>query len=306
MISNVMAAGKKLLRPSRPSAKMTKKESNTTMSAMMHQGRAIYAFFERNWNITKRYWAWELVWLVYLIVNALSVMYIGVNAQRFSTGKVDTNFFILYLLIGTAVWSYLSVTFEGVTDMITIERWEGTIEHTFMAPISRFTHLIGSCWYAVVHGLLFTFIQLLVVGAFFHLDLSHANYLTATFMLLAGSVSFIGFGIAASVLPLLFTERGSQMSYIVRAVLLLVSGVYYPVTVLPGWMQPLASISPATYVLEGLRSALLGNQVIWSSEIWSYTWPLIITGIVSIPLSIYIFRIAERYAKRTGKLKRNG
>jgi ABC-2 type transport system permease protein len=190
--------------------------------------------------------------------------------------------------------------------MITIERWEGTIEHTFMAPISRFTHLIGSCWYAVAHGLLFTIIQLIVVGLFFHLDLSHANYLTSIFMLLAGSVSFIGFGIGAAVLPLLFTERGSQMSYIVRAVLLLVSGVYYPIEVLPQWMQPLAKISPATYVLEGLRAALLRGQVIWSAEIWSYTWPLIITGIVSIPLSVYIFRIAERYAKRTGRLKRNG
>jgi len=193
-----------------------------------------------------------------------------------------------------------------VTDMITIERWEGTIEHTFMAPISRFTHLIGSCWYAVAHGLLFTIIQLIVVGLFFHLDLSQANYLTAIFMLLVGSISFIGFGIGAAVLPLLFTERGSQMSYIVRAVLLLVSGVYYPIEVLPQWMQPLAKISPATYVLEGLRAALLHGQIIWSAEIWSYTWPLIITGIVSIPLSVYIFRIAERYAKRTGRLKRNG
>ena len=65
-------------------------------------------------------------------------------------------------------------------------------------------------------------------------------------------------------------------------------------------------ISPATYVLDGLRAGLLNNQVFWSAEIWSYTWPLIITGIVSVPLGIYIFRIAERYAKRTGKLKRNG
>ncbi len=96
------------------------------------------------------------------------------------------------------------------------------------------------------------------------------------------------------------------MSYIVRAILLLISGVYYPISVLPGWMQPLARISPATYVLEGLRAALQNNQVIWSSEIWSYTWPLILTGIVSIPVSVYIFRIAERYAKRTGRLKRNG
>src|SRR5436309_12731340 len=277
------------------------------MSSLQHQGRATYAFFERNWNLSKRYWTWEVVWLVYNIVNAMAVTYIGAAAQLLpgaEGAKINTSPLILYLLIGTSVWSYLSVTFEGVTDMITIERWEGTIEHTFMAPISRFTHLIGSCWYAVAHGLLFTFVQLIVVGLFFHLDLSHANYLTATFMLLAGSISFIGFGIAAAVLPLLFTERGSQMSYIVRAILLLVSGVYYPVEVLPVWMQPLARISPATYVLEGLRAALLSSQVIWSAEIWSYTWPLIVTGIVSIPLSVYIFRIAERYAKRTGRLKR--
>jgi ABC-2 type transport system permease protein len=276
------------------------------MSSLMHQGRATYAFFERNWNLTKRYWAWEIVWLVYNIVNAMSVTYIGASASLITGTPINTSYLILYLLIGTSVWSYLSVTFEGVTDMITIERWEGTIEHTFMAPISRFTHLIGSCWYAVAHGLLFTFIQLLVVGAFFHLDLNHANYLTAVFMLLVGSVSFIGFGIGASILPLLYTERGSQMSYIVRAILLLVSGVYYPIQVLPAWMQPLARISPATYVLDGLRAGLLNNRVFWSPEIWSYTWPLIITGIVSVPLGIYIFRIAERYAKRTGKLKRNG
>jgi len=147
---------------------------------------------------------------------------------------------------------------------------------------------------------------LLVVGAFFHLDLSHANYLTVLFMLLVGSVSFIGFGIATAVLPLLFTERGTQMSYIVRAILLLVSGVYYPVSVLPAWMQPLAQISPATYVLEGLRAALLNDTPIWSATIWNNTWPLLITGVVSVPLGVFIFRVGERYAKRTGKLKRNG
>jgi ABC-2 type transport system permease protein len=276
------------------------------MSSLLHQGRATYAFFERNWNLTKRYWAWEIVWLVYNVVNALSIIYLGAGAAYITKTQINTPYLILYVLIGTSVWSYLSVTFEGVTDLITIERWEGTIEHTFMAPISRFTHLVGSCWYAIVHGLLFTFVQLLVVSFFFKLDLSHANYLTAVFMLLIGSVSFIGFGIAASVLPLLYTERGSQMSYIVRAVLLLVSGVYAPIEVLPGWMQVLARVSPATYVLEGLRAALLRNQSIWSGEIWSYTWPLIVTGIISVPIGIYIFSLAERYAKRTGKLKRNG
>src|SRR3989475_11091305 len=178
----------------------------TPMSSLMHQGRATYDFFELNWNFTKRYWAWELVWLVYNIVNAISVTYIGASAQLVTGTKIDTSFLILYLLIGTSVWTYLSVTFDGVTDIINMERWEGTIEYTFMAPISRFTHMIGSCVYAVVHGLLFTILQLLIIAFFFHLDLSHTNYLSVLFMLLLGSVSFIGFGIATAVLPLLYTE----------------------------------------------------------------------------------------------------
>ena len=276
------------------------------MSSLMHQGRATYAFFERNWNLTKRYWAWEIVWLVYNTVNAMSVTFIGVSAGDVTNTKLNSNFLVLYLLIGTSVWTYLSVTFDGVTDIINMERWEGTIEYTFMAPISRFTHMMGSCMYAVVHGLLFTFLQLIIVGAFFHLDLGHANYLTALFMLVIGSVSFIGFGIGTAVLPLLYTEKGMQMSFIVRSIILLVSGVYYPINVLPAWMQPLARISPATYVLNGMRAGILQGQPIWSAEVWSYTWPLILTGIISIPVGIYIFGIAERYAKRTGRLKRNG
>ncbi|HEV2654178.1 MAG TPA: ABC transporter permease, partial [Ktedonobacteraceae bacterium] len=81
---------------------------------------------------------------------------------------------------------------------------------------------------------------------------------------------------------------------------------YAPIQILPGWMQLLAHISPATYVLEGLRAALLNDQPIWSLAIWNNTWPLIVTGVISVPVGIYIFRLAERYAKRTGKLKRNG
>jgi ABC-2 type transport system permease protein len=277
------------------------------MSSLIHQGRASYAFFERNWNLTKRYWGWEVVWLFYNVVNALSVTLISKNSELLgNVSQAQINALTLYLLIGTSVWSYLSITFEGVTDLINIERWEGTIEHTFMAPISRFTHMVGSCWYAVVHGILFTFVQLIIVASFFKLDLSQANYLTAAFMLLLGSVSFVGFGIGTAVLPLLYTERGSQMSFIVRAILLLVSGVYYPITALPAWMQPAANLSPATYVLNGLRAGLQQNAPIWSPVIWSNTWPLIISGVVSIPLGLMIFRIAERYAKRTGRLKRNG
>ena len=69
-------------------------------------------------------------------------------------------------------------------------------------------------------------------------------------------------------------------------------------------MQPLASISPATYVLEGMRRSLLQGAGI--GELLPYIGILILIGLICLPLGLFIFSKGERYAKRTGKLKRNG
>jgi ABC-2 type transport system permease protein len=123
-------------------------------------------------------------------------------------------------------------------------------------------------------------------------------------MLIVGSISFIGISIVGSVLPLLFPERGSQMTHVIIALLLLISGVYYPVEVLPPWMQTLSKLSPATYVLDGVRATLLDGAA--TSDLWPYVWPLLVMGIITIPAGLRVFRWAENYAKRTGKLHRNG
>lgn len=271
---------------------------------MTRELRASYAFVERNFNLVKRYWGWEIVWLVYSIVNSLAITYIGAGMEQISGQKVDTGYLVLYLLVGTLIWSYLSVVFDCISEMISWERWEGTIEYTFMAPVSRLTHMIGTTIFSVVYGLARTMVILLIVALFFKIDLGQANLLGGLLLMLVGSISFIGIGIMAAVLPLLFTERGAQMTHVISAVLLLISGVYYPVTALPAWIQPVAQISPATYVLEGMRSALLQGAPL--RELLPFVWPLLLAGVVSIPLGLVIFKQAELYAKREGKLKRNG
>jgi ABC-2 type transport system permease protein len=266
------------------------------------------AFIERSWYLTKRYAWWELVWVTYNVVNALSVTFIAAAAQTITPQihltQQELNQLVMWLIIGTSIWSFVSVVFDNVTETVTIERWEGTIEYTFMAPVSRLTHMFGMCIFAVVHGLILTIIQLIVVSMFFHLDISHANWGASIVLLVLGSVSFIGLGTMGAVLPLLYTERGAQMTYIIRAVMLLVSGVYYPVTVLPALFQPLSAISPATYVLDGLRQAIIQGHGL--GLLWGDVWPLAICGVVSLPVGLTIFRIGERFAKQTGRLKRNG
>jgi ABC-2 type transport system permease protein len=223
---------------------------------------------------------------------------------QISGQPIDTNQLVLYLMVGALVWSYLAIVFEAVGETITWERWEGTIEYTFMAPVTRLTHLVGSCLFALVYGLLRTGLILLIVSLFFHLDLSQANILSAAVVLAVASFSFVGLGIMVSVLPLLFAERGSQMVFLAQACLLLFSGVYYPIEVMPGWMQAVATFSPATYALDGVRAALLEGRGV--ADLTGALAPLAAIGIVSIPLGVYIFGIAERAAKRSGRLKRSG
>ena len=275
------------------------------MTTLVHEFRATYAFMERNLNLVKRYWSWELVWLVYSIANSLSVSFIGLGMEALGGSEnVDGTYLVLYLVVGTLVWRYLSMIFYWITEIISIERWEGTIEYTLMAPVRRLTHMAGQTFFAVIYAMFFTAIILVVTVILFEIDMRSANMFGGMMMLLVGSLSFIGVGVMGSILPLLFPERGAQMTHVIIALLLLVSGVYYPVEVLPELLQKLSVLSPATYVLDGTRLALLEGATFL--ELWPYVWPTLIMGIIAIPVGLWVFGQAERYAKRKGKLHRNG
>jgi ABC-2 type transport system permease protein len=174
-----------------------------------------------------------------------------------------------------------------------------------MAPIRRWSQLLGSCLYAMAYGLIHTAVILVVLVLFFgELDLSAANPLTAATFMLLGSFSFVGIAMMAAILPLLYVERGAQMAFVLQSCLLLVSGVYYSIEILPPWMQVLSHLSPATYVLDGVRQGLIHGTPV--NELWGDIVPLIVMGAVLIPVGLWAFGRAERYAKRTGKLKRVG
>jgi ABC-2 type transport system permease protein len=266
------------------------------VTALTREARASYAFVERNFNLTKRYWGWEVAFLVYAVAGALSVSFIGQS--------VGSRALLMSLVVGAVFWNYLSVVFQSIGDTITWERWEGTLEYTMMAPIRRSVQLLGSALYAVIYGLVHTTVLLVVLVAFFSLDLQHANLGAAAVFMVVGSASLIGIGMLAAILPMMSVERGSQMVFVLQSCLLLISGVYYPVSVLPAWMQLLSRISPATYVLDAVRKALIQGAGL--DQLLPDLWPLLVMAFVFIPLGLWGFGRAERYAKRTGKLKRVG
>ena len=266
------------------------------MTVLTREFRASFAFVERNFNLTKRYWGWEVAFMVYSVAGALAVTLIGrdQNSARL----------ILSLMIGATFWNYLSVVFSIIAEQISWERWEGTLEYTMMAPVRRVSQLLGSTVFAIMWGLIHTTVVLIVLVLFFGIDLSHADFLTAIVLMLVGSLSIIGIGMMAATLPLIWVERGDQMVFVIQSLLLLISGVYYSVTILPAPMQVVAAFSPATYILDGVRQALIDGAPV--TAMGGHLLPLAVMAVVFIPLGVFVFGRAERYAKRTGKLKRVG
>src|SRR5919201_2307027 len=129
--------------------------------------------------------------MLWTIANTLTIVFIarGVHASPEFQNDLATK-----LLVGGVIWAFLGIIFEIVTETVAWERWEGTIEYTFMAPVTRPVHLFGMGLYAVVYGIFRAAILFFAVVAFIHIHLTNPNYLAAVVLLAIASISFIGIG----------------------------------------------------------------------------------------------------------------
>jgi len=269
--------------------------------------RQTWAFLFRGYHLTRRYIGWVVVFNFYALVTSATVALIGVAAGDYQL--------TLTLVVGALLWNYLSWLYNEIAMSIAYERWEGTLEYTFMAPVSRLVHLLGISLYSLLNSIITSVIVLTGLVLFTGLSLHGANLLGVMIVVAVSTIAFVGLGLIAAVFPVMSAERGAEATHIFQGSLLLVSGVYYPIEVLPKWLQPLSAISPATYTLSACRKLfgvgsssstpghLAGAPL---SAVSHELLILAIMGAVLLPLGLWVFVKIEEWAKRTGKLKRTG
>src|SRR5262249_44179538 len=139
---------------------------------MRNQLVGLYGIVERNVYLTKRYFLWDLAFMVWPIANTLTIVFIARSA---GLAPAQENTLATRLLVGATIWAFLGIIFEFMTETVAWERWEGTIEYTFMAPLSRLVHLFGQGAFAVLYGLIRATILFFAVALFLGLPPPHAN-----------------------------------------------------------------------------------------------------------------------------------
>src|SRR5919202_1725918 len=185
----------------------------TMTAAARNQGIALMGVVERNSYLVKRYGWWEFAFFLWTVANTLTVVFIAKGVEA-TGGRLDVERQTASLLIGAVIWAYLGIVFEILTETVAWERWEGTIEYTFMAPLPRAVHLLGMGAFAVLYGVLRTAALFLVVALFFGLSFPDADFGAALLLLAVASVSFVGVGMVTAVLPLVSPEKGAQLGFI--------------------------------------------------------------------------------------------
>jgi ABC-type multidrug transport system ATPase subunit/ABC-type polysaccharide/polyol phosphate export permease len=204
-----------------------------------------------------------------------------------------------FVLIGIAFAGYFGVGLSSFSNNIRQAQTTGTLEAMLSTPTSLPAIILSSALWDYWMTTFRVFIYLGVGVLFLKVDLKQANLTSAILILLLTIIVFSSLGvIAASFIMVL--KRGDPIAWIFNAASSFLGGVYYPVAILPQWLQFLAWLLPITYALEALRRALLNGATI--VQLSPQLAVLCAFCLVLLPISLIAFRQAVRRAKIDGSL----
>lgn len=204
-----------------------------------------------------------------------------------------------FVLIGIAFYSYLGVSMKSLSETIREGQMLGTLEALLVTQTEIPTIIVSSSLYSFIWASFKVAVYLLLGIYAFGVDIGNANLVGAAVVLMLTIISFGSLGIVSASF-IMVLKRGDPVSWIFSSMSGLLGGLYYPVSVLPDWLQSFSYLLPVTYALEGMRMAVLKGHSV--SELLPNILALTVFSIILLPLSILIFRYAVRKAKKDGSL----
>lgn len=204
-----------------------------------------------------------------------------------------------FVLIGLAFTGFLGLSLSSFAQSIREGQMMGTLEVMLLSPTRLSTILLSSSLWAYVLTTFRVIVYLIVGALIFGASLSQANIGTSLLVMLLSIASFSGIGIISASFVLL-TKKGDPIAWVLGGASSLLAGVYYPITVLPDWLEPISRFLPLTYALDAMRLSMLQGYSLY--ELRFDILILLAFTFFLTPLSFLIFCQALKRAKREGSL----
>jgi ABC-2 type transport system permease protein len=263
--------------------------------------RKALAFLKKDFFVESSYRFLLVINLCGIVVSLLGYFFIDkLFGHRMAPDlqEFGVNYFS-YVLLSTAFFGYIGVGMGSFAERIQTEQMEGTLESIFLTPTRMSTILFSLALWNLVIATIDMAVYVLLGIFLFKINFANINVTSAAVILLLTIVSFGSLGMLSASFVMVF-KRGNPAGWIISSLEGLVGGVYFPVTVLPQWLQIAANFFPITYAIRAFQlSVYRGYSVIQLSREIGI---LLLFCFALLPLSLIAFRRAIDRARREGSL----
>ncbi|HUW82182.1 MAG TPA: ABC transporter permease [Phycisphaerae bacterium] len=269
--------------------------------AIFRPYRIACAFLKRDARIETSY-KFQFAWSFTTVFFTVATFYFISQLVKPGAGAVLRAYkgdYFSFVVVGLAISRYLDASLRGTTTAIRQAMTQGTLELMFASPAHPMVILGFSGVWQILFETVRVVFCLAVAYVGFGFQLSKPNWLAAAAAFGLTVPAFLSVGIMSASL-LILLKRGDPLNWFAVGAATLLSGVMFPIELLPSWLQVMAWFIPLTHSLDSFRGALLLGQSV--PELWASLLPLLMFSVVMLPVAALVSGAALRRAKRSGSL----
>ncbi|MFH1459654.1 MAG: ABC transporter permease [Candidatus Omnitrophota bacterium] len=231
--------------------------------------------------------------LIYYFIDKLFGSKLSPHLQEFGV-----NYFS-YVLLGLAFFSYIGVGISSFSHKIRSEQMQGTLESLLLTPTKTNILILSMGLWNLVFATFNVVIYFGLGVLLFKIDFSKINILTSCLILILSILSLSSLGIISAAFTIIF-KRGNPIAWVINTLEGLIAGVYFPITVMPAFLQFIARCFPITHAIRAMQLAVYQGYAL--SQLKKELLFLLIFSLILVPLSLKIFNAALNHARKNGTL----
>ncbi len=241
-------------------------------------------------------WLRPSMWAMQALFLPLFQMAFFVYLARFVEPGGTT---VAFIAVGNAMQVSAFSSIFAVCNITSEEKWQGTIVPVLSTPAERLPLFLGRAVFQIFNAAVTVAVGFVYAQFVFGVNLGSANFLSLAVVILLTSVAMTGFGLMLGSLGL-YMRTAMIIANVFLFIGLLVCGVNFPVSDLPGWLQPLSYAIPMTYGTAAARAAVAGASL---ADLAPLLVEEIAAGVGSLLVGYGLFRTFEYLARTRGRLE---
>jgi ABC-2 type transport system permease protein len=268
------------------------------MRFLLHKA---FAFIRRDFSIESGYPVAFLMGLIESLMLLVIFRFIGdlitpkagAALSRYGGG------YFAFALIGVAFARYFDLTLRMFSDSIRTAQVTGCLEAMICSRTGCVSIVLMSSLYSLISGGV-QLLMILVGGVtLFGVNLRQMSVAPTLLILVLSIAIFMGFGVL-SASAIVWLKKGDPITWILGGFASILGGAYFPVGVMPAWMQKISFLIPVRYSLDALRMTMLRGASFSAIERPAVT--LLAMAAVLLPTSVAVFAGAVRKGRKEGTL----